>query len=57
MSLLERTDDCPVRTPTALWRVLDGCAVIFHEETGRAFALNETATRIWEMCDGSRSVG
>jgi hypothetical protein len=49
--------DRPVRTPAALWRVIDGCAVIFHEETGRAFALNESATRIWEMCEGDVTLG
>jgi hypothetical protein len=49
--------DRPVRTPAALWRVIDGRAVIFHEETGRAFTLNETATRIWELCDGRASLG
>jgi len=50
-------DRRPVRAPAALWRVIDGCAVIFHEETGRAFVLNETATRIWEMCDGDVTLG
>ena len=57
MSPPERTDHRPVRTPAALWRVVDGCAVIFHEETGRAFVLNDTATRVWEMCDGHASIG
>ncbi len=57
MSSHEKRDSRPVRTPAALWRVIDGCAVIFHEETGRAFALNETATRIWETCDGAVSLG
>ena len=49
--------DRPVRTASALWRVVDGCAVIFHEETGRAFVLNDTATRMWEMCDGGVTLG
>ncbi|MHC5056849.1 MAG: PqqD family protein [Planctomycetota bacterium] len=57
MSSHDDRDNRPVRTPAALWRVLDGCAVIFHEETGRAFALNGTATRIWEMCDGGVTLG
>ena len=48
---------CPKRSPKILWREVDGCAVLFHEDTGRAFALNETASRIWKMCDGSTSVG
>jgi len=50
-------DRRPVRTASALWRVIDGCAVIFHEETGRAFVLNESATRIWKMCDGGVTFG
>ena len=46
---------CPKRSPKILWREVDGCAVLFHEETGRAFALNETASRIWKMCGGDVS--
>ena len=46
----------PRRSTTALWREVDGCAVLFHEETGRAFALNGTATRLWAACDGRRSI-
>jgi len=46
---------CPKRSPKILWREVDGSAVLFHEDTGRAFALNETASRIWKMCDGDVS--
>lgn len=46
----------PKRSPSALWREVEGNAVLFHEETGRAFALSSTATRIWKLCDGSRSL-
>ena len=34
---------------------LDGQAVIFDERTGELHHLNESATAIFTMCDGSRS--
>ncbi len=46
----------PRRSDASLWREVEGSAVLFHEESGRAFALNETATRIWAACDGTRSL-
>ena len=46
----------PRRSPKILWRMVDGDAVLFHEDDGRAFALNETAALVWRMCDGRRSL-
>lgn len=46
----------PARDPRILWRETDGCAVLFHEEDGRAFALNETAAAVWARCDGATPV-
>ncbi len=43
----------PKRSPKILWREVDGCTILFHEDTGRAFALNETASQVWKMCDGN----
>lgn len=46
----------PRRSAAILWREVDGEAVLFHEGNGRAFALNETAARVWKMCDGTLSM-
>jgi hypothetical protein len=54
-----RTDParaCPGRSAKVLWRENDDCIVLFHEDTGRAFALNETAAALWRMLDGTLSV-
>ena len=44
----------PRRSPRILWREVEGSIVLFHEDNGRAFALNETAARVWKLCDGTR---
>lgn len=49
-------DVFPSRSPKILWREVDGSVVLFHEDTGRAFALNETAAVVWKLCDGTRSL-
>ncbi len=46
----------PRRSERVLWREVDGDAVLFREDNGRAFALNETAARVWKLCDGTLSV-
>jgi hypothetical protein len=40
----------PIIPETILWRKDDGKAVIFDEESGEPYLLNETGTRIWELC-------
>lgn len=37
--------------------LLDGEAVVLDLESGRYFTLNRTATAVWELLDGARSVG
>lgn len=46
----------PRRSERVLWREVDGDAVLFREDDGRAFALNGTAARVWRLCDGTVSV-
>jgi len=46
----------PKRSPKVLWREVEGDVIVFHEEDGRAFALNASAGRVWKMCDGASSV-
>jgi Coenzyme PQQ synthesis protein D (PqqD) len=34
-----------------------GTLVLFNMDDGQYYSLNEIGSRIWELCDGSRSVG
>lgn len=36
---------------------LDDELLLYREETARVVALNPTASLIWELCDGRRSLG
>jgi len=51
----DRAGPCPARHAKILWRPTDGCVVLFHEDDGRAYALNETAADVWKLCDGQRT--
>ena len=35
---------------------VSGSMVLFNMEDGQYYALNEIAARIWELCDGTRTV-
>lgn len=35
---------------------LDGEFMIYHSSEGRAVYLNETASLVWKLCDGQRSL-
>jgi hypothetical protein len=43
--------------PNILWREEDGNTVLFDEENGEPYLLNETGTRIWELCNDEVTVG
>lgn len=51
-SLLRR----PIHTPSVASRVYGSDAVIISPHEGMVRMLNPTATRIWQLADGSRSV-
>lgn len=51
-SLLQR----PIHTPNVASRVYGADAVIISPDEGMVRMLNPTATRIWQLADGSRSV-
>lgn len=40
--------------PGVRWQDLDDHVVAFNSATGRAAALNDTATQIWKLADGTR---
>jgi hypothetical protein len=46
----------PKRSPKVLWREVELDVILFHEEDGRAYALNASAGRVWKMCHGASSV-
>lgn len=49
------------RTPhipsNILWREEEGNTVLFDEENGEPYLLNETGTRIWELCNEEVPIG
>ena len=49
-------DSRPAPHPQAAARVIDGSAVIVLAESGEVMVPNLVGTRIWELCDGARSV-
>lgn len=38
------------------WRVLDAEALVVNVKTGMLYPLNSVGTRIWELCDGERTL-
>jgi len=49
-------DGGPVRRQGVVAQVADDEAVLLDIESGSYFALNSVGGRIWELCDGTRSV-
>ncbi len=47
---------CPTRAERVLTQNADGELVLLHLDKGTYFALNEVGARVWELCDGGRSV-
>lgn len=47
----------PLRNPAVEWRDIGGEATLVRPgETSGSHELNEVASRIWELCDGRRTV-
>jgi hypothetical protein len=47
----------PMPHPQVAARIVDGAAVIVLADTGEVTLLNPVGTRVWELCDGSRTAG
>ena len=45
------------RSRSVVWEVLDGRAVLWDSDSGRALSLNSTATAVWRALDGTATVG
>jgi coenzyme PQQ biosynthesis protein PqqD len=46
----------PQREESIVWRRGDEGVVVLNPNDGQYFALDEVGGRIWELCDGSRSI-
>lgn len=44
------------RIKNVSWREVDGEGVVLHFKTGAYYSLNEVGLKIWELCDGKKSV-
>lgn len=49
-------NEYPVLHEQVAARVVDGAAVVVLADVGEVNILNSVGTRVWELCDGSRSV-
>lgn len=49
-------DLVPTRRPSVHFEILDDEAVVYDRQGKRAVYLSETATLIWQMCDGDRTI-
>lgn len=47
----------PQRNPEFSLEMLDGEMLLLHPVQGRVLHCNRTATLIWQLCDGQRTVG
>jgi hypothetical protein len=51
-----RGDRVPQRTRELHLEPLDGELLLYHPALTRAIRLNPSAARVWQLCDGTRSV-
>ena len=54
---MKLADKYPVLHPQVAARIIDGEAVIVLPESSQVNVLNEVGSRIWELIDGTRSIG
>ena len=54
---MKLADKYPVLHPQVAARIIDGEAVIVLPQSGQVNVLNEVGSRIWELIDGTLSVG
>lgn len=49
--------DIPERSASMAWQVVDGEMVLLDVDGRELIGLNEVGARIWELADGTRTVG
>jgi coenzyme PQQ biosynthesis protein PqqD len=49
--------DRPRHVPHVIGQLVEESFVLLNVRSGEYFTLDEVGTRIWELCDGTRSVG
>jgi len=47
----------PARSSSVAWQTIDGETVLLRVKEKELIGLNEVGRRIWELSDGSRSIG
>lgn len=52
---MSRATTFPKRNESVAAQFADGEAVLLDIESGQYFSLNPVGSRIWELCDGTRS--
>ena len=50
------TNSSPQRSARALARELNDELVLIHVDTGIYYTLNDVGGRVWQLCDGARTV-
>lgn len=50
-------DQYPHASPGIVGQVLNDEAVLLRPQSGKVSVLNEVAARIWQLADGTRSIG
>lgn len=57
MSLSEWSAKVPVQNPDLAWRIVDEEAILVDTQSSQATVLNPVGARIWELMDGTLSLG
>jgi coenzyme PQQ biosynthesis protein PqqD len=53
----EATVECPRRQDGVITQEAQGQTVLLRLEDGGYYAIDEVGAAIWELCDGTRSIG
>ena len=56
MALMISDDACPRPSPGAVWREVEGEAVVVLPGKGQYKVLNQVGARVWKLADGTRTV-
>jgi hypothetical protein len=54
---MEPTNNIPILSSELIWRAMEDGLVIVSPEEGKVRVLNESASTIWTLVDGNRTIG